>query len=84
MPGTLEASFAVKPAVGAFPIDPSDTTDIPATRGIWVGTLGDIRVRMLDGSDVTFFNATAGIIHPMQVIRVFSTGTNALDIRGLV
>lgn len=84
MSGTLENSAQIVPAEHAYRITPSDVNDLIApTRGIYVGIAGNLRVRMVDGSDETFENLAAGIIHPMRVIRVFATGTAATGIRGL-
>lgn len=84
MPGTLESGRLVAPAEHGFPIIPDDNADLIApTRGLWVGTYGDVRLRTVGGSDITLVAVTAGIIHPIRVIRVFATGTNASDIVGL-
>ena len=82
--GTLESAAKIIPAEHAFRIAPSDVNDLIApTRGIWVGVTGNLRVRMVDGSDETFENVVAGMIHPVAIIRVFATGTSATGIRGL-
>lgn len=72
------------PAEGGFNIIPNDVTDLePIARAIYIGTSGTLRVRMVNGSDVSFGNILAGIVHPLRVVRVFATGTTATDIRGL-
>ena len=38
---------------------------------------------MLSGEDITFPGLAAGVVHPLEVIRVFATGTTADDIRGV-
>ena len=84
MPGTLENSAKIAPAEHAFPITPADGVDLIApTRGVYVGSFGDLRVRMVDGGDIMFVGLTAGIIHPLRIIQVWATGTTADDIRGL-
>lgn len=81
---SLENSALVIPAEHAFVITPNDATDLAApTRGIYVGSFGDLRVRMVDGGDIMFVGLVAGIIHPIRVIRVWATGTTVTDIRGL-
>ncbi len=81
--GTLEAASKVIPAEHAFAITPQDGVDFAPTRGVYVGTMGDLRVRMVDGGDIMFIGLTAGIIHPIRILRVWATGTTADDIRGL-
>lgn len=84
MPGTLENSGKITPAEHAFVITPADGVNLPApTRGVYVGSFGDLRVRMVDGADIMFVGLTAGIIHPLRIIQVWATGTTADDIRGL-
>ena len=77
----------VKPAEFAKAITVSDTVDIdfentaPATRGIYVGSAGDISVEMLGAglSDATvvFVAVASGTILPIGITRVNSTGTTA-------
>ena len=67
------------PAVGAEEVDVSaadDTLD-QESRGIYVGTSGDLKVDMADGSTVTFTSLAAGVIHPLRVVKVYMTGTTA-------
>jgi hypothetical protein len=68
-----------------FDIIPNDGVDLEQiTRGIYIGSLGNLHVRMIDGSEGTYGDLIAGIIHPLQIVRVFATGTTAADIRGIV
>ena len=71
---------AVAPATDADAITPSDATVLTPTRGIYCGVSGDVKVTMIDGSAVTFVGLAAGIIHPLQVIMIWSTGTDATSI----
>ena len=71
------------PATGAFSISPADGVQIKKTRGLYVGVSGDVAVTMSDGTEVTFVDLAAGIEHPLSVIEVKSTGTNATSIIGL-
>lgn len=72
---------AVVAAHGAAAVTASDATVIPVTRSLYVGTSGDVVVRMADGQSVTFV-AAFGII-PVQVDMVKSTGTTASNIVAL-
>jgi hypothetical protein len=71
------------PAVHALAIAASDTTDLTApTRSIYVGTTGNMTVKMYGGEIVTFSNVPVGIF-PIQVLRVNSTGLTAGALVGL-
>lgn len=74
-------------------VTPSDTTNIPypgdATAApntaqwpcvLYVGIGGNVRVLTEAGDDVTFVNVLDGTWFPVQVVRVFATGTDATDI----
>ena len=57
-------------------ITPSDTDVLQdTTRALYVGTEGDVKVRMASGVDCTF-TAVSGIL-PIQVDMVYDTGTDA-------
>lgn len=64
----------------AASITPDDNSDIPTTIGIYVGTSGDLKVDMADGSTVTLVGLAAGVFHPIMVRRVYEAGTDADDI----
>ena len=72
----------ISAAHGAVAVTVSDTTVIPATRGLWVGTSGNIAVRMVNGDAVTFASVPVGYL-PVQVDMVKSTDTTADDIIAL-
>ncbi len=76
----------------AVPVVLSDTVDIPNPGSLetpnegcvlYVGTGGDLRVLTVAGDDVTFKNTYNGSFLPIQVLRVFATGTGASDIIAL-
>jgi hypothetical protein len=70
------------PARGAFSITPADGTDLAIyPKALYVGTAGDVKVDMRDGTTVTFTGAI-GVL-PIRVKRVYSTGTTATNILGL-
>lgn len=75
---------AQDPAYNAFEIEPSDTENfgIP-TRAIYVGAPGNLKVTMVGGSLVTFANVPAGLL-PVEVSRVWETGTTASSLVGLI
>jgi hypothetical protein len=72
------------PASHAFAITKHDTDHLAsATRGIYVGGSGDLKVTMIGGEAVTFVGLAAGVIHPIAAIIVWSAGTTATGIVGV-
>lgn len=64
-------------------ITPHDTNTVEKTRGLYVGTGGDITVVNLQGNSVVFANVPDGTILPIRITAVKATGTTASDIVGL-
>lgn len=71
-------------------VTPSDTVNIfYANAGdnqgnvLYIGTGGDLRVLTVSGDDIVFTNIQDGTFLPIQVLRVFSTNTTALNIVAL-
>lgn len=76
---TVNTSLAS--ATTAEAITPSDTTVLtPPGRGLYVGTTGDVAVRMAGGGTATFVGVPNGAVLPICVDQVLSTGTSASDI----
>lgn len=72
------------PAAHAFAIATSDAVDLAqTTRAVYVGGAGDVKIKTLSGETVTFSGASAGMILPVRVARVFATGTTATLLVGL-
>lgn len=72
------------PAVGADVIVPNDTVALPkATRAIYVGNAGNLRVQFVTGDLVTLTNVQAGVIYPLRAALVLATGTTASGLIGL-
>lgn len=79
------------PAGGAFAITKSDATTFDGmggnpspTRSLYIGTAGDVTVKMENGAIILFPGVQAGSILPISVIQVRSTGTTAGGFVGLV
>lgn len=71
-------------ALDAASVTPNDTSNLSrVTRGLYVGTSGNVRVAMADGTVVTLANLAGGMVHPLQVRRVYASGTTAADIVAL-
>lgn len=72
------------PAQSAAAITPNDSVDLTvATRGIYVGSAGDVKVDMLGSGTVTFTSLQAGTVLPVRATRVYSTGTDATGLIAL-
>ena len=82
MPDIFEdrSSGLESPAYNAAAVTPDDGTDLPfASRALYLGTGGDLRLTTAGGDTVTFRNAAPGIL-PIRAERVHATGTTAADI----
>lgn len=73
------------PASFAAQITPDDSADLSnSTRGIYVGTSGDLTVTLVNGTGpVTFIGMVGGVTHALRVKRVHETGTTATDLVGV-
>lgn len=71
-------SSAVYSASKGVAVTKSDVTILETTRGLYVGTTGDVAVVFADGgAAVTIPSVPAGMILPIQVRQVMSTNTSA-------
>jgi hypothetical protein len=52
-------------------------------RALYVGTGGNLTIRLLDGSTHTLMNVPTGTTLRLQFDMVFETGTTATDLVGL-
>lgn len=74
----------------AAAVTPSDTANIPSVSTedgsgnngcvLYVGGGGNLKVLTVSGDEVTFVNIQDGSFVPIQVLRVFSTGTTSTNI----
>jgi len=85
MSSDFNTSATIRPIDGAAAITPSDTVNLTRgiTRGLYVGVSGDVKVDLANGDTVTFVSLIGGIIHPLRVIRVYTTDTTATSILGV-
>ena len=65
---------------GASAVTPSDSVNLTYPSVVFVGGAGNVKVTTAQGDQVTFTGAQAGQVLPVQVIRVWSTGTTATSI----
>ncbi len=72
------------PASHGAAITPSDSAALlRSTRAIYVGTAGDLSVRLVSGDEVTLSSMIAGMVYPLRVTHVLATGTTADGLVGL-
>ena len=67
----------------AVVIVPSDSVNLATAAVIYVGVGGNIKVTTAQGTAITFTGVVAGSVLPIQVIRVWSTGTTATNMVGI-
>jgi hypothetical protein len=77
----------------AAAVTPSNTVDIPSVSTqdgsgnngcvLYVGGYGDVRVMTAGGDTITFTGVLGGTFFPVQVLRVYATGTTATNIVAL-
>ena len=73
------------PATGYFAVTPSDSVGLGGTtRGLYIGTGGNVVAVRPDGVAVTFTAVPTGTFMPVCCIRVNSTNTTASNIVALV
>ena len=80
-------------AYRASVVTPSDTADIPSVSTqdgagnngcvLYIGGAGNIKVTTAGGDTVTFTGVLAGSFFPVQVLRLWSTGTTATSVIAL-
>lgn len=80
MPKTnYSPTFPMYPG-GALAITPSDTVNLDTPSVIYVGVSGAVKVTTAQGDVTTFSNLVAGQTIPVQVVRVWNTGTTATSL----
>lgn len=61
----------------------NDSTVIPVTRAVFVGTGGHLKVTMVSGDVVTFKNIPSGTVLPIQITSAWAAVTSAADVVAL-
>lgn len=75
--------FDNSPASRGAAVTPSDSNTL-GSRGLWVGTGGNVTVDFLDGgTNIALNNVPSGTLLPIAVTKVYSTGTTASNIVAL-
>jgi hypothetical protein len=78
-------SSLTSPASSGFAVTPSDTDGLAeSSRALYVGSGGNLAVRMLSGEVLNLSNVPAGALLPLRVTAVLATGTTAGSIAALV
>ena len=71
-------SVSQDPAKDLEAITPSDTVNLNMpSRGVYVGGDGDAACVLANGNVVTLKGLSAGILLPLEVVRINATGTTA-------
>lgn len=81
----VNGNLIIAGILNAAAITPSDSVDLTnaATRGVYVGVAGDVKVDLVGtGTAVVFKAAPVGILN-VQAKRVYSTGTTATNLVAL-
>lgn len=76
-------SQALIQATDAVAVTPNDSSDLPNVSVLYVGVGGHVKVTTRAGTDITFYNLNNGQFVPVQVRRVFATGTTATNLVGM-
>lgn len=74
---------AISPAIHAALVTPNDDTDLTTTtRAVAISGAGALKVTMLGGESVVIPSGSlaVGVLHPLMVTRIWSTGTGATGI----
>jgi len=72
------------PASYAFVVTPVDSADLDhTTRGLFIGSAGNLKATLQGGVTVTFSGLLAGAVYPFAVTKIFSGSTTASSIVGL-
>ena len=58
-------------------VTPNDSTDIPATKAVWVGGAGNLNVDFYQGPTVLISGIAAGTLLPIKVKRIRAATTTA-------
>jgi hypothetical protein len=73
------------PASHGFSVTPSDSALLSeTTRGLYVGTAGDIAALMVSGASIALSSVPAGSLLPLRLTKIMATGTTASGIVALV
>lgn len=75
-------TYNAEDAQSVTPDDSNDLTPAPAN-ALYVGSQGDVKVDMMEGTTVTFTAVPAGTVLNIRVNRVYSTDTTASGIVAL-
>lgn len=77
---TSRGSYASASGISTVDISSADYSASTQSRGLMVGVGGDVKVTMSDGSVGVLPALIAGQIYPVQVTKVWKTGTTATTI----
>lgn len=62
----------------------SDSANLsPFARAVWVGGAGNVKVDTIGGQTITINSVAAGTLLPVQVRKIYATGTTATNMVAL-
>ena len=73
----------IAPSFDARAVTASDSTVLPPTRALYIGTTGNVAVTMASGQTPVVFTAVPVGVLSVQVTKVLSTSTTASNIVAL-
>ena len=77
-----ESQQIIEPVGNAFTITPNDSNDIQKTRALSLtGATANVDVDMAGGQRITITLVT-GVIHPIAITKLWTTGTTATGVIG--
>ena len=72
------------PILDRLEITPDDGVELPQlTRALYVGTPGDVTVRLASGAVISLGGVQGGVVYPLRVDKVLASGTTAAGLVGL-
>ena len=79
----MATSKNIAAAADAVSVTAGSTITKTPTRALYIGSAGNIKVKMASGNDATLTGLVAGSIYPFAVTYVYSTSTTASGIVAL-
>jgi hypothetical protein len=83
MSGAYRSADATVAAKRAVSVTPTDGVLIPTTRSLYIGTSGNLAVRMAEDDQTIVFQSVPAGVFPVQVVEVLFTNTTAQNIIAL-
>lgn len=76
-PNYSSAPQEIYSARGAVAVDADGADQTVSARGVYIGGSGTLRVQMWNGDIITFQGLVPGLILPISIKKVYTSGTTA-------